>query len=155
MEIQGLPAHPLVVHLVVVLIPLTALALILAQLWPAARRRLGLVPLIAAVAVAALVPFTIAAGEALAAVVGPLPDVQAHEARGRAVQPWALALPVVAAGQWAWFRRGRDRIRRDGAARAITLGIGAAVLVVAVGVVVAVVLAGESGARAVWGGLLG
>jgi len=38
--IAGLPAHPLLVHLIVVLAPGTAVLEILCALWPAARRRL-------------------------------------------------------------------------------------------------------------------
>ncbi|MFZ2177676.1 MAG: hypothetical protein WAW17_27340 [Rhodococcus sp. (in: high G+C Gram-positive bacteria)] len=37
---NGLPAHVLLVHFVVVLAPLTAILLILCALWPAARRRM-------------------------------------------------------------------------------------------------------------------
>jgi hypothetical protein len=152
MEIAELPLHPLVVHGTVVLVPLTALALVLAQSWRAARRRLGLVPLIGAVVVAALVPLTIAAGLSLAEQVGPLPAVQAHGERGRGVLPWALALPVVAAGQWAWFRWGRDRVR-ESRARLGSVAVGVIVWLVSIGAVVTVVLAGDSGTRAVWGSL--
>ena len=37
MEINGLPAHALLVHLVVVLLPLTAVAAIVVSAWPAAQ----------------------------------------------------------------------------------------------------------------------
>ncbi|WP_345751457.1 DUF2231 domain-containing protein [Microbacterium rhizophilus] len=157
MEISGLPLHPLVVHAVVVLLPLTAIALVVAQLSASVRRRLGLLPLVGAVAVAILVPVTIAAGMALAQLVGPLPAVQAHGERGSGVLPWALALPVVAAGQWAWFRWGRDRVadRHRRRARLMSAGVGVLVCAVSAGAVVAVVLAGDSGSRAVWGSLTG
>ena len=39
-EINGLPAHALLVHLVVVLLPLTALAAVAVSVWPAAQRKL-------------------------------------------------------------------------------------------------------------------
>jgi hypothetical protein len=39
--VDGLPAHPFLVHAVVVLVPLTALLAALMVLWPAARRRLA------------------------------------------------------------------------------------------------------------------
>ena len=46
----GLPAHPLIVHATVVLVPLGALLVLLHAVWPAARRRLGVVtPLVALV----------------------------------------------------------------------------------------------------------
>ena len=37
--VNGLPAHVLLVHAVVVLVPLTSLLLVLVAVWPAARRR--------------------------------------------------------------------------------------------------------------------
>src|SRR5882762_1920379 len=61
--INGLPAHVLLVHLVVVLIPVSAVLVVLVAAWPAARRRLDV--LTAALGVAALVavPITTDAGE--------------------------------------------------------------------------------------------
>lgn len=50
---NGLPMHPLLVHLAVVLVPLSSLLLVLHVSWPAARRRLGWVT--PAVALAALI----------------------------------------------------------------------------------------------------
>ncbi|WP_052848178.1 DUF2231 domain-containing protein [Streptomyces avicenniae] len=155
-NLSGLPIHPLVVHAVVVLLPLTVLALLLAQFWPAARRRLGVVTPLGALAVAVLVPVTISAGESLAEVVGPLPAVERHERYGRMLLPWALALLVVAVAQWVWFRWGRDRARLTG--RAVTVAtavLGALAVLVAAGSTYALVRAGDSGAEAVWGGLLG
>ncbi|WP_233625292.1 hypothetical protein [Actinoplanes sp. ATCC 53533] len=39
--VNGLPAHILLVHAIVVLLPLAALLLVLTAVWPAARRRLA------------------------------------------------------------------------------------------------------------------
>lgn len=156
-EITGLPMHPLLVHAVVILTPLTALALVLGTLWPAARRRLGIVTPLAALLLVALVPLTVAAGEALRDVVGAQPDVAAHEAYGRMLLPWVVGMLVVAAAQWAWFRWGAreptDDPRRG--ARAVPIALGVLAVAVAAGTTVMVVLIGDSGARAVWGGLLG
>jgi len=150
LEIAGLPLHPLLVHLVVVLIPLTALALLLAVLWPAARRRLGVVTPLAALVLVVLVPLTQAAGESLAAEVGPVPAVVAHQELGERLLPWTVALLVAAAAQWVWFRWGAPRVGRPARiAVHVVLALGSAV--VAVGITVLVVLIGESGARAVWG----
>lgn len=155
MQISGLPLHPLLVHGVVVLIPLTVSALLLGQFWPAARRRLGIVTPLAALAVLVLVPLTIAAGRSLASVVGPLPAVQHHQRYGTMLLPWAIALFVVAASQWAWFRWGVARYRPPhGAATAAPLLLAGASIVVGVGILILVVVTGETGARAVWGGLL-
>lgn len=155
LEVSGLPLHPLIVHGVVILVPLTALALVLSALWPAARTRLGLVTPIAALVVLALVPVTVLAGESLKQVVGPLPAVEQHETFGRMLLPWAIGLFVVAAAQWLWHRRMRERVRTTAPAAARTTDIALIVLavVVAVGSVVVVVMAGESGSRAVWGSL--
>lgn len=156
-EITGLPMHPLLVHAVVILTPLTALALVLGTLWPAARRRLGIVTTLAALLLVALVPVTVAAGEALRDVVGRQPAVDAHEGYGRMLLPWVIAMLVVAAAQWAWFRWGAreagDAPRRG--ARAVPAVLGVLAVAVAAGTTVMVVIIGDSGARAVWGGLLG
>ena len=157
LQVAGLPLHPLIVHAVVVLTPLTVLALLLGAFWPAARRRLGVVTALGALLVLVLVPITVAAGESLAERIGPVPAVERHRALGEMLLPWAIALFVVAAAQWAWFRFGDARMRRGSPGGALAVGIGLAVasVVVAVGTLVVLVLIGDSGARAVWGGLLG
>lgn len=56
--INGVPAHVLFVHVVVVLIPLTALALVLCAVWPSVMRRFGLaLPVLALVSLVS-VPLT-------------------------------------------------------------------------------------------------
>jgi hypothetical protein len=152
-DVAGLPLHPLIVHAVVVLLPLTALALVLGTLVPAARRRLGIVTPLAALVVLALVPVTILAGEDLKRIVGPLPAVTHHEMLGRMLPSWAIALFVASAAQWAWYRfrptRADGERRRSDAV--ITAVLAAAAVVAAIGSTVMVVLIGEAGARAVWG----
>ena len=152
-EIGGLPLHPLIVHLVVVLTPLTALALVLSVFWPAARRRLAIVTPLAALFVLILVPITVAAGESLKEVVGPLPAVERHETWGRMLLPWAIALFVVAAAQWAWYRFGRAGVveERPSLARVTEVVLGVLAIGVSIGTIVMIVLIGDSGARAVWG----
>jgi len=157
LQIGGLPLHPLIVHAVVVLTPLTVLALLLGTFWPAARRRLGIVTPLAALLVLVLVPVTVAAGLSLASALGPLPAVERHRGFGEMLLPWAIGLFVVAAAQWAWFRYFDERMRRGSprAARAVVIVLAAASVVVGAGTLVLIVLIGDSGARAVWGGLLG
>jgi hypothetical protein len=157
LEIAGLPLHPLIVHAVVVLTPLTVLALLLGTFWPAARKRLGIVTPLAALLLVVLVPITAAAGESLADLVGETPAIEHHEDLGEMLLPWVVALFVVAAGQWAWYRWGRDRVgkRSATAVRAVTVVIGALAVVVGIGTVVLVVLIGDAGARAVWGPVVG
>jgi hypothetical protein len=157
LQVAGLPLHPLLVHAVIVLTPLTVLALLLGTFWPAARRRLGVVTSIGALVVLALVPITVTAGQSLAEYIGPVPAIQRHQALGQMLVPWAIALFCVAAAQWAWFRFGDAWMRRrsPGAALAVRIGLAVASVVVAAGTLVVLVLIGDSGARAVWGGLLG
>jgi hypothetical protein len=144
MEVNGLPAHVLLVHLVVVLLPVTALAAVLVSVWPAAQRKLTfLVPLAAAVGLVA-VPLTTAAGTALAASLGDPPFIAEHRSLGQQVLPWAAALAVTTAAQWLYLRA---RPRPGGPGHLLA----AAVVVAAVGTAVVVALTGESGARAVWG----
>jgi hypothetical protein len=162
-QIAGLPLHPLLVHAIVVLTPLTALALVLGSVWPAARRRLGTVTPLAALLLVALVPITVAAGEALRDIVGPLPAVQTHEGYGRMLLPWVIGMLVVAAAQWAWFRWGQPRatgaagtaVPSSPRARIVTVVLAVLAIAVAAGTVVTVVLIGDSGARAVWSAVVG
>lgn len=144
-EIAGLPLHPLIVHAVVVLVPLTALALVLGALLPSIRKRLGIVTPIAALVVLMLVPLTMLAGEALAQQVGPVPAVLHHADLGRMLWPWTAAMFLVAVAQWCWFRFGAPRR----GARAV---IAVLAVVTGAGSTIMVVLIGEAGARAVWGG---
>lgn len=157
LQVGGLPLHPLIVHAVVVLTPLTVLALLLGTFWPAARRRLGIVTPLGALVVLVLVPITVIAGRSLAEVIGPVPAVERHQELGEMMLPWAIALFVVAAAQWAWYRFGDARVHEGSptAARAVVIGLAAASVVVGVGTVVLLVLIGDTGSRAVWGGILG
>ena len=151
-QVNGLPAHIVLVHAVVVLVPLAALAATAAAWWPALRRWLGVItPLLAIVAVA-FVPVTTHAGEWLEAHVQHTDLVETHTELGDAVLPWAAGLAVLAIVGWLL---GRHLDRNPGAGRRdVMLRIGLAVLTtaVAVGAVVTVIQAGESGARAAWDG---
>ena len=80
--INGLPAHVLLVHFIVVLAPLTALLAITCAVWPAARRRLvWLVVALAAVTIV-LTPLTTDAGEWLETRVGSSPQLHIHTELG-------------------------------------------------------------------------
>ncbi|MEV7631414.1 hypothetical protein AB0N64_03285 [Microbacterium sp. NPDC089318] len=151
-RIAGLPLHPLLVHAVVVLTPLTALAVALAALWPAARRRLGYAPPIAALVVAGLVPLTVAAGEELADAVGRTPAISRHEALGEMLIPWTIAL-LIAAIAVTTRDRMLPRLRRADIRRVIAVVVPAVAVVAAVGTIIVTVLTGDAGARAVWEGV--
>ena len=148
----GLPLHPLLVHATVILTPVTALAVALTAIWPSARRRLGLAMPIAAALVAVLVPVTVLAGLDLAAKVGDTPAIRQHEALGLLLIPWSIAL-LIAAAAVHLRERMTTRIRRVPVATGISAAITVAAVVCAIGTIVTVVLTGEAGARAVWGGI--
>lgn len=148
--INGLPVHVLLVHLVVIVVPLTALCLLLSAFWPAVRRRLGIAtPLLALVGLVA-VPFTTAAGEWLQDRVGATPLVERHASLGPLLLPWVIAVFVTAAAIWLWYRVDPPLPRALRAATVVVLDVAA--VVTAVGSVVLVVIIGESGAAAVWTG---
>ncbi|MCM3882333.1 DUF2231 domain-containing protein [Frankia sp. R82] len=159
-EIRGLPAHALLVHVVVVLVPLAAAMAVGSAVWPAARRRLGAATPVAALVALVSVPLTTHAGEWLEARVPSTPLVRRHTELGDALLPWVLVLFVLAAALWLLQRRAApataspDGQTRSQAGRpihgAITIAIAVLTIVAAVGSVVQVVRIGESGAKAVW-----
>jgi hypothetical protein len=141
-EVDGLPVHVLVVHAVVVLVPLTSLALVLAAVWPAARRRLGLgLPLAAAVCLL-LVPVTAASGQWLADRTPADPLLGAHVQLGPTLLPWVVGLVLAALAVFVAERRALPRPAQ--------LALVVAALVVAVGATATTYRIGESGARSVW-----
>lgn len=153
MELNGVPLHPLVVHAVVVLGPLAALtglayAFVSRWRW---LLRWPLVVLAVVTAVTALV--AVAAGEDLLASRPELaPIVADHEEAGENLRSVAL-LYVVVAGLGAWALGGTSALASGRGARETRFGIPVTVLlaVAAVGLLVTLFLAGDSGARAVWG----
>jgi hypothetical protein len=153
---NGLPLHPLLVHFIVIVVPLAALCLALGTAWPAARRRLGIVTPLVALAALISVPLAVEAGEALEEQVAESALSELHGHLGRDLLPWAIALFVVAAVQWVWFRffTGSGRLASRVTSRLLRVGVpvalAIAVVVVVIGAVVTTVIIGESGASAVW-----
>jgi hypothetical protein len=146
--IFGLPAHPLVVHAVVVLVPLAALSGFVVAVWPAARARYA--PLALGVATLALisVPLATHTGEQLEQHVRPSALVERHTEMADGLLPFMtllwLALAVIVGARWWGTRRGTRY-----------LVVGAAVVAVAGAIASGVQVAriGDSGARAAWHGV--
>lgn len=149
-EFNGLPVHVLIVHALVVGIPLAALLTILAALWPAARRRLGIITPLSALIVLALVPVATNAGDWLADRLPNSPLIGTHADLGRTLIWFAAGLFVASLLAW-----GVPTLlsRRAGG---VPPWVGVVVAVVAVALaaasVVQVFRVGEAGSAAVWTG---
>lgn len=106
--INGIPAHVLLVHVVVVLIPLGALFTVLSAVWPAARHKLGFISPLTCLIALIFVPITTNAGEWLKAQEhfgGTLGDrIQRHADLASGFAWYALGLFVVSAAVW-WLGR--------------------------------------------------
>ena len=169
--INGLPAHILLVHAVVVLIPLSALLMVLVAIWPAARTRLVWPTAVLSVLALISVPLTTDAGEWLEHRVARSELVRTHTELGDSMLPWAIALAVVALALLGrHLYSGRATVgRHEGPGAALiesrrstgdpqvggflaTIAIAVIALVVAIGSVVTVYRIGDSGARAAWTG---
>lgn len=149
-EVAGLPAHVLLVHAVIVLVPLAALAVVLGALWPAGRRRLGLLTPALAVVAAVLVPVTANAGEWLLPRVGGPPLAIVHAELGRTLWRWTTALALVALMQYLWHRHQARRPEGSGGPRVVAGVLLVAALGVSIGTTVRTVQVGDSGSRSVW-----
>lgn len=151
---NNMPLHPLLVHFAVVLILLAACLAILVVVWPAARRRLGLiVPLVALVALV-LTPITTNAGEALAATKRRInPALAQHMELGDQMIWWIAPLFLATAGFWAVhsFRRSDAAgVGVTGRRRGASVALAVVTVILAVGNVIWVYRIGDTGAQSVW-----
>lgn len=152
--IAGLPLHPLVVHAAVVLVPVAALVVALAALWPLFRRWGRFLPLGVALSALVLVPIATQSGEALEERVTQTPLIEAHAELGEALLPWVIALAIVAAVLlwWNWNEH-TDSVPR--APRWVALVLAVTAVFAATGTTVQIMRIGHSGATAVWSGTAG
>jgi hypothetical protein len=153
--VNGLPAHVLLVHAIVVLLPLSAALLALTALWPAGRRRLAGPNAVLSVVVVVLVPITTSAGEWLERRVAPSPLVHRHAELGDTAIYAAIAVAALALVTW-WRQResaGRTPAKRTFLApssNTLTAALTVLAVVVSAAAVYDVVRIGDSGAKASW-----
>ena len=171
--VNGLPAHVLLVHTVVVLVPLTSLVLVLVALWPAARPRLAVAGAALGVVTLVSVPLTTDAGEWLEHRLPSTPLLRVHTELGDYLLPWAIGLAVLGLAlggrEVLAARQARAAGRGEGPGAAIatharrpranapggpllTVVLAVLVVVVAVGSFATTYRIGDSGARAAWTG---
>lgn len=149
-EIHGVPAHVLLVHFAVVLLPLTALLVIVCALWSAAYRHVVWLTLILAAVTAVLMPITVNTGEQLFNLKrNPGPMLREHADRGVSMTYFSIALLVVAIAI-AVLRIFERRANK----RRLTINAVIAIFALAVGIssTIQVYRVGEDGAQAVWDG---
>lgn len=141
--VAGLPVHPLVVHAAVILLPISAIALIVIYFVPRWRKQYGWLTMIAMAAGAAAGVVAKESGEALAARVG-LPAQ--HQQLADVLVPVAVVTLVVSA-IWFWLQRRADASDTTSVAAKVVGGLAVAL---SLAVVVLTVMVGHAGATAAW-----
>lgn len=145
--VNGLPAHVLLVHFIVVLAPLTAVLAAICGVWPAALRRLVWLVLALAVAVVAVTPLAVTAGEWLQGRVGGSDALERHEELGESMLYFAVALLVAAILLVVvHLRREREKPVKP----AVAAVISAVVVLVSLATMAQVYRIGDSGSESAW-----
>ena len=155
----GLSAHPLLVHLTVVAIPLAALLAMVVARFPRVPALIKLTTLVLGALSVALVPVMESSGKALEEKVPDSAAVERHAQLGETLLPWVIGLliaivVVLAADRWLRpARPGGSATSGAGsrlASRVVTVSVAVAAIAVAGGALVQTVRIGHSGAQATW-----
>jgi hypothetical protein len=160
--VNGLPAHVLLVHAIVVLLPLAAVLLVVTAIWPRMRTRLAGPNALLSLLVVALVPVTTSAGEWLERRVTETALLHEHTELGDGAIFAALPIAVLAAIVW-WRNRESTAMTGTGtitgsrtylapASSTVTRVITAVAMVAALFAVYDIYRIGDSGAKASWNG---
>lgn len=153
-NVNGLPLHILLIHAVVILVPLTALSVVLAAVWPAARRRIGIVNALLGLVLIGLIPLTTMAGQWLRDRVADTPLIAKHADLGNALWPWTLSLGLLGILTWLWYfvsdRRDRGRTPTGNGRRVVAVVIAVAAIGIGGFATWQTVQVGEAGSRAIW-----
>ncbi|GAB3262320.1 DUF2231 domain-containing protein [Kineosporia babensis] len=145
-SIASLPAHPLIVHASVILIPVAAISVLLATVWPEFQRRAGRWPLGATTVAILLQVLTDESGRSLQDALGTDPAIERHAELAHQLGNWLFFLFLASAvATWLW-RRQRSRA----VPRALTACVALLAVVASVGTLQQVVRVGHSGAQAAW-----
>lgn len=142
----GIPAHPLIVHAAVVLVPLAAFGVIVLSLVQRWRSKYsGLVALLAAVA-AGVMPLASESGEALARRVEFTDATTKHLELGETGTAAGIAVLVAALAIW-WLQRNRGtKLTRGIVGKLVPV----LAIALALGATAQIVRIGHSGAESVW-----
>ena len=150
----GLPAHPLLVHAAVVLVPLAAIGTVAIAVWGAARRRIGWIVVVLGFVAFASALLAQASGEPLEEQVDESELAEEHGELGDTMPWFALPIPIFATGVMVLDRK---RAKDDAAGIVHPAWMGPAVIVVSAAAVLSSVVGtvrvaqvGHSGAKATW-----
>ena len=155
----GLLAHPLLVHLTVVAIPLAALLAMVVAGFPRVPGLIKVTTLVLGALSVALVPLMESSGKALEEKVSDSAAVERHAQLGETLLPWVIglliAIVVVLAADRSLrpARPGGSATSGAGsrlASRVVTVSVAVAAIAVARGTLVQTVRIGHSGAQATW-----
>ncbi|GAA3393205.1 hypothetical protein [Cryptosporangium minutisporangium] len=175
-RVFDLPAHPLVVHAAVVLVPIAVLAAFAYVLVPRLRSKVGWVLVLSAVSGAGASVVAAETGDRLARYLGVTPDVEEHGGFGLDTRNMAVLLAVVAVvlvivervrtsraqtpvhdqydqrDQWSMVGEQPRSSSGSTVLTVVSVVLSVALLATAVGAAVSVVRAGDTGARMTWSG---
>jgi hypothetical protein len=149
--INGLPLHALIVHIVVVMVPLSALGAVVIAVWPAARARFGWLVVAGAAVAAAATPVATNSGKNLKRRLPENELINTHERLGDLMIYFTVPLFVVVL---ALMLAHRAAAQADPASWSKVAVVAAAVLAVGFGVASGAhaYRVGDAGSRAVWDG---
>lgn len=140
-KVFGLPAHPLLVHAPIILIPALALAALALAMKPAWRARLATPMAIAGLAVMVLTILAAGAGEQFQLRVGDTPLVRDHADLGNQTEIIMIVFALVLVALAVAVRRTMAKLITPLAVLAAIAGIVTTIWVVRTG---------HAGAKAVW-----
>lgn len=161
-DIGGLPAHPLIVHLPVVLVPLATIGAGLMLARPSWRRALGIPTAVLAVIAAFATQLAVESGESLEDHVRRSELIETHAHIAEQARPWIFLFAVVMVAVVVWDLVQRRRVasvapetdeRRPPVRSVVARGVVVLTVVgllLGVGATVGVYRAGHSGAKATW-----
>ena len=141
-SIAGLPVHPLVVHFAVVILPLSALALIFLIYTPKLKSQYSFITAVAVVLGSAATLISKQSGEALAEKIG---TPVKHADYASLLTYTAFVFMVLTL---IWYRSNKGRKSR------VVTPLGHTTVLAAIAVLILTFLTGHTGAQAVWEGKL-
>lgn len=153
-SVDGLPAHPLLVHLAAVVIPAAAILAVVAVVWPRARRWMAWMPPVVALIAVIVTPLTTSAGEALRRHTPSNADLVRHAHLGGQMIYWIVPLFIAITAFVALHSPTLTSFEtwlQPAVKRGVSIVFSVAIVLFAAGSMVWVYRIGDTGARSVWG----